>query len=322
MQVYFPRDEDVPSVEMLQKRLDSLREIPVTSEDDILPAEGSKSDEASPMEVQETIQTANDALKVIPSSQDGSKDSTQQDNDEPCDEQNSCSFNLDRANGQHPNGDKLVSEENQNVDTPFAEGDSTKDGKIPNEKIDTVSSGKDQEDNLLPEKDDSIKDVKIPNEKIDTVSSGKDQEDNLSPGKDDSTKDGKILKEKVDTVSLEKDQEETSLPEIEQKDNSPSPKSPNNIQPQDSSSLKDNDQLYSQNKLQKDDTPPPEETKDDDIPAPPKENENMANTQDIQQSLPMDTTTTDESLKPQGTAEQGSTQLPILQKSVTEPASR
>ena len=73
--------------------------------------------------------------------------------------------------------------------------------------------------------------------------------------------------------------------------------------------------------MQKDDTPPPEETKDGDIPVPPKDNENMTNTQDIQQSLPMDTTTTDESLRPQGTAEQGSTQLPILQRSVTEPAS-
>ena len=290
MQVYFPRDEDVPSVEMLQKRLDSLREIPVTSEDDTLPAEGSNSDEASPMEVQETIQTANDALKVTPSSQDGSKDSTQQDNDEPRDEQNSCSFNLDHADGQHPNGDKLVSEENQNIDTPFTERDNTKDDKIPKEKVDTISSGKDQEDNLSPEKDDS-------------------------------TKDGKIPKEKVETVSSEKDQEEISLPEKDQKDNSPSPKSPNDIQPQDSSSLKDNDQLSSENILQKDDTPPPEETKDGDIPARPKDDENITNTQDIQQSLPMDTTTTDESLKPQGTAEQGNTQLPILQKSVTEPAS-
>ena len=268
------------------QRLDSLREIPVTSENDTPPAKGSKSDDTSPMEVQETTQTSNDALKVISSSQDGSKDSTQQDNDE----HNSCSFDLDHADGQHPNGDKLVSEENQNIDTPFTERDNTKDDKIPKEKVDTVSSGKDQEDNLSPEKDDSTKDSKIP-------------------------------KEKVETVSSEKDQEEISLPEKDQKDNSPSPKSPNDIQPQDSSSLKDNDQLSSENILQKDDTPPPEETEDGDIPVPPKDNENMTNTQDIQQSLPMDTTTTDESRKPQGTAEQSNTQLPILQKSVTEPAS-
>ena len=270
MQVYFPREEDIPkdeeipSVEMLQKRLNSLREIPVTSEDD---TEGSKTNEPSPMEVQENIQTESE---VILSTQEGSKNSPQ----EVVDEQSGHSFDLDHSDGQHFD-DKSVSEDNKNIDTPFTEKDNTKDGKISN---DTESSAKDHEDDALP--------------------SETSQKDNISS------------------------------PEKDQKANSPSSKSPNNMLLQ-NSSQKDIDQLPSQDMLQKDDTPPPEETKnntplpeettDDDISPTPKDDENMVNTQDTQQSSP-----TDESLKPPSTAEQsgeGDTQLPILQKSVSEPAS-
>lgn len=252
MQVYFPRekdipkDENIPSVEMLQKRLNSLREIPVTSEDD---PEGSKSNEPSPMEVQENIQTAL-------SSQEGSKNSS-----EDVDVQNGCSFDLNL------NGDKSVPESNQNINTPFIK-DNTKDGKIPN---DTESSEKGHEGNVL---------------------------------------------------SSETSQKDTSLPEKDQEDNSPSSKSPNNILLQ--HSLHKDDTLPPE-ETKNDNTPPPEETTDGDIPSLPKDDENVVNTQDTQQSSPLDTTTTDEPLKPPSTAEQsggeGDNQPPILQKSVSEPAS-
>ena len=289
MQLYFPRDEDItrdediPSVEMLQKRLNSLREIPNTPEDDMQSTEKSKSREVSPMEAQENIQSVSGALKVTPSSQESHKDDTQDVRG-----QDDHSVDIDQSDGQHANGDKSISEDNQNIDIPFTEEDNT-----------PLS-----EDDKITKKD----------ENVDAIFSENNQED------------GALVKSQQDDIASS---------EKSQKEDLPSLKSTNNVQSQDSSLLNDDNQisqLSPQNTLQEyqtDDTPPPEKTMppEETTPPPPdspKDHEEMVNTQDVRQSSPMDTSCTDESkaplsnVKPSG---EGDAQLPILQKSVTEPAS-
>lgn len=270
MQLYFPREKEIPSVEMLQKRLNSLREMPITAEDD---TEESKSNLQSPMEVQENVQPANDAtLKVTPSLRDSSKDSTHQD----VPEQNGHSVDLDHGDDQHANGDKSFQE-----DVSFPQEDNSPlsgDGKVSKEdeeKVDTVLSQKEQED--------------------DPLSLEKTQKDDI-PSKD-----------------LEKDQN----------DDLPSLKTTNDTQSQEPSSLKDQLPLFQK------DTSPTEKTVNDNTSSTddvPKNNEEMG-TQDVQPSTPMDTSSTDQSSKSLNDkkhlneSDGHNTQLPILQKSVSEPAS-
>ena len=259
MQLYFPREQEIPSVEMLQKRLDSLREMPIV-EDDTNLMEENKLNDQSPMETEET----DDALKVT--SQEDSKDSTQQGVPEKgVSEKDSHSVDLDRGDDQHPNSDTSPSHDDQNVDVPF-----TKEDNVP-------SSG----DGEIPEDE----------EKVD---SRRDQED--------------------DALSLEKSQKDDApSPETAQSDDLQPSKSPSNIPslPNDQTSLQKED----------DGTPPPIQTKHDDTPPPLASPRDSEDTQDVQQSSAMDTSSPDQSVKPQKDTSEGEDQLPILQRSVTGPAS-
>ena len=76
MQLYFPRDQDIPSVEMLEKRLNSLKEIPNIVEDDSNLIEENKE---SPMDTQENTQSVDDTSKAVPSSEECLVENTQQD---------------------------------------------------------------------------------------------------------------------------------------------------------------------------------------------------------------------------------------------------
>ena len=117
--------------------------MPNVVEDDTNLAEESKANKQSPMETQETV---SDMLKETPSSQESSKDSIQQD----VSEQDQL-VDLDRGDRQHPNGDKSLLHNKQNV--PFTKEDNTPplgdegDDKIPKneEKVDTLFSEKGQE---------------------------------------------------------------------------------------------------------------------------------------------------------------------------------
>ena len=98
MQLYFPRDQDIPSVEMLEKRLNSLKEIPMVVEDDPNLTEENKEspieenkespieeNEESPMDTEENTQSVSGALKATPPSEEEcSKDGTQQDVSNEC----------------------------------------------------------------------------------------------------------------------------------------------------------------------------------------------------------------------------------------------
>ena len=76
MQLYFPRDQDIPSVEMLEKRLNSLKEIPNIVEDDSNLIEENKE---SPMDTQENTQSVDDTSKAVRSSEECLVENTQQD---------------------------------------------------------------------------------------------------------------------------------------------------------------------------------------------------------------------------------------------------
>ena len=252
MQLYFPRDQDVPSVEMLQKRLDSLREIPDIVEDDTNLTEGTKANDQSPMETQENDQSVSDVFKVAPSLQESSKESTQQD----VSEQDSQLVDPDHDTGQHAEDNKSLLKEGKNT----------------------------EEDNTEPSKEE---------EKPDTLVSKKEQ--------------------KNDAALDQNQEDDIQSPETTQKDDSALSKSPNNIQSQHPASLND-DQLPSQK----------EDHQTDDTDAPALKETKTDDSQDVQQSSPMDTSSTDQSPKPPNGrkhSSEGEIQLPTLQKSVTGPAS-
>ena len=126
-----------------------------------------------------------------------------------------------------------------------------------------------------------------------------------------------------DSLSLEESQKD-NVPSPEQDDSALS-KGPNNLQPQDPSSIKD-DQLPShEENLENDDAQTLNESKENDPALPPdcpQGNEEILNTQDP--LSPMDTSSADQSLKPMNNTEhssEGDDQPPVLQRSVTGPAS-
>ena len=251
MQLYFPREQEIPSVEMLQKRLDSLRETSIV-EDDTNLTEENKSNDQSPMETEET----DDALKVT--SQENSKDSMQQGVPEKgVSEKDSHLVDLDHGDDQHPNSDTSPSHDNQNVDVPFTKEDnvlSSGDGEIPEDQ-----------------------------EKVD---SRRDQED--------------------DALSLEKSQkDDTPSPETAQSDDLQSSKSSSNIPslPNNQTSLqKEDDSTPPSIQTKNDDTPRPIQTKHDDTPPPLASPRDSEDTQDVQQSSAMDTSSPDQSVKPHAEA--------------------
>lgn len=194
MQLYFPRDEEVPSVEMLQKRLDSLREIPNIPEDDTCPSESSKSDEQTPMDsTEENTQSVSDTSNVMPSSQESSKENKQQDvpgqkdhhdHDDDQQDDNSVISKSDTIN------DKSLSGDNQNPKIPFTGEDTTPvsgDGSFPmkdEEKIDTKSAKNDQDD-VLSSETSQKNDIPFP---------GKDQKSDTSQSSDLQLQDSSSVK--------------------------------------------------------------------------------------------------------------------------------
>ena len=117
--------------------------------------------------------------------------------------------------------------------------------------------------------------------------------------------------------------------EENQKDNVSSPEhdsvlseGPSNLQPQDPSSVNDNQLPSCKENLENDGTPTLKESEEDDTTPPPdspKSNEETLNTQDP--LSPMDTSSADQSLNNRQHSSEGDDQPPVLQRSVTGPAS-
>ena len=257
MQLYFPRDQEIPSVEMLQKRLDSLREMPSFAEDDTNLAVENKSNDQSPMETQET-----DALKGI-SQGNTSKDSTQK----SVSEKDSHSVDLDCDDSQHPNGDVSIVHDNQNVDVPFIKEDnmpSSGDGKIA-ENEEKVDSKRDQDNDAL-----SLEEC----QKDDTPSPETTQNDDLQPSSPSN-----IPSLPNDQTPLQNEDDDTPAPKPAKNDDTPPPKQ-----------AKDDD-IPPPKQAKDDDTPPPKQAKNDDTLASPRDSE------DTQQSSAMDTSSADQPQK-------------------------
>jgi len=228
MQLHFPRDKEVPSVEMLQKRLDSLREIPNTAEDDAHPSEASQSNEQSPMDTQENTPSVSDTVKDTPSSQEDKNDNTQQD----VPEQDNQSVDLNHGDDQlnnNPvtpqNDDKSFTEDNKNGDVPFTGED---DKPLPGdntimpkeyEKFDTPLSDKEQKDDGLSSEDSQKDDTALPK----SPNSNVQLLDPSSP-KEKKNQIDQLPSQNTGTPPQEKSPKgDTPPPEKRQRDNTPPP---------------------------------------------------------------------------------------------------